>query len=51
MTTPTIGMNVEEVDYKNIKFLMWDLGGQELLRSKWYTYYMNTHVRRKSNVH
>jgi hypothetical protein len=23
---------------------MWDLGGQESLRAKWSTYYMNTHV-------
>lgn len=22
-TTPTIGSNVEEVDYKNLKFVMW----------------------------
>lgn len=22
-TTPTIGSNVEEVEYKNLKFLMW----------------------------
>ena len=26
MTAPTIGSNVEEVVYKNIKFNMWDLG-------------------------
>ncbi|KAF9583922.1 ADP-ribosylation factor-like protein 5A, partial [Lunasporangiospora selenospora] len=23
VTTPTIGSNVEEITYKNIKFLMW----------------------------
>lgn len=28
VTTPTIGSNVEEVVYKNIRFLMWDIGGQ-----------------------
>lgn len=28
VTTPTIGSNVEEITYKNIKFLVWDIGGQ-----------------------
>lgn len=42
MTQPTIGSNVEEVTYKNIKFQMWDLGGQESLRVSWATYYANT---------
>ena len=26
-SVPTIGFNVETVEYKNIKFTMWDLGG------------------------
>ncbi|KAG0380874.1 hypothetical protein BGX24_003735 [Mortierella sp. AD032] len=42
VTTPTIGSNVEEITYKNIKFLMWDIGGQESLRASWKTYYVNT---------
>nr|XP_002735272.1 PREDICTED: ADP-ribosylation factor-like protein 5B-like [Saccoglossus kowalevskii] len=41
-TSPTIGSNVEEVQWKNIHFLMWDIGGQETLRSAWPTYYTNT---------
>eukprot|EP00158_Paraphelidium_tribonemae_P000454 Partr_v1_DN22402_c0_g1_i4_m32074 putative ADP-ribosylation factor-like len=41
-TTPTIGSNVEEIVYKNIHFLMWDIGGQQSLRSSWSTYYVNT---------
>ena len=28
MTIPTIGFNVETLQYKNIKFQVWDLGGQ-----------------------
>jgi ADP-ribosylation factor-like protein 5B len=28
--------------YKNIRFQMWDLGGQESLRSSWAVYYVNT---------
>jgi len=41
-TSPTIGSNVEEVVWKNLHFIMWDLGGQESLRSTWNTYYTNT---------
>ncbi|XP_022697300.1 ADP-ribosylation factor-like protein 5B isoform X1 [Varroa jacobsoni] len=40
-TSPTIGSNVEEVVWKNIHFIMWDLGGQESLRATWNTYYTN----------
>ncbi|CAI7806681.1 unnamed protein product [Closterium sp. NIES-54] len=31
-TIPTIGFNVETVQYKNIKFQVWDLGGQTSIR-------------------
>jgi len=41
-TSPTIGSNVEEVRWKNINFLMWDLGGQQSLRQSWSTYFQNT---------
>uniref|UniRef100_A0A8C7XG00 ADP-ribosylation factor-like 8 n=1 Tax=Oryzias sinensis TaxID=183150 RepID=A0A8C7XG00_9TELE len=41
-TSPTIGSNVEEIVVKNTHFLMWDIGGQESLRSSWNTYYANT---------
>ncbi|RKO84755.1 ADP-ribosylation factor family-domain-containing protein, partial [Blyttiomyces helicus] len=34
-TSPTIGSNVEEFVYRNIKCLMWDIGGQESLRKSW----------------
>eukprot|EP00727_Mastigamoeba_balamuthi_P012885 m51a1_g8219 putative adp-ribosylation factor-like protein 5b-like (183) ;mRNA; f:97959-98917 len=43
-TTPTVGSNVEELVYKNLRFLMWDLGGSEMLRDSWSTYYTNTHA-------
>lgn len=45
-TSPTIGSNVEEVVWKNIHFLMWDIGGQETLRSTWSTYYTHAQVIR-----
>lgn len=41
-TTPTIGSNVEEFTHKNLKFLVWDVGGQESLRNTWTTYFANT---------
>lgn len=31
-TTVAIGFNVETVTYKNIKFQVWDLGGQTSIR-------------------
>ncbi len=41
VTQPTIGSNVEEVSHQNLKMQVWDLGGQENLRSHWDTYYQN----------
>ncbi len=41
-TSPTIGSNVEEVKWRNIHFVMWDIGGQESLRQAWSTYYSGT---------
>uniref|UniRef100_A0A2N9IXR8 ADP-ribosylation factor-like protein 5 n=1 Tax=Fagus sylvatica TaxID=28930 RepID=A0A2N9IXR8_FAGSY len=63
-THPTVGSNVEELVYKNIRFELefpkvvgkgsaikkngtvwvWDLGGQERLRTSWATYYRGTHA-------
>ncbi|PSN54724.1 E3 ubiquitin-protein ligase TRIM23 [Blattella germanica] len=39
---PTIGFNVELVEYKNLKFTIWDVGGQHKLRPLWKHYYLNT---------
>ncbi|KAI6182236.1 hypothetical protein M3Y97_00358500 [Aphelenchoides bicaudatus] len=41
-TVPTIGFNVEQVTYKNLKFQVWDLGGQSSIRPYWRCYYLNT---------
>jgi small GTP-binding protein len=41
-TIPTIGFNVERVDYKNISFIVWDIGGQDKIRPLWRYYYQNT---------
>ena len=41
-TIPTIGFNVETIEYKNITFTMWDVGGQYKIRLLWRHYYQNT---------
>merc|ERR1719185_30833 len=41
-TIPTIGFNVETVEYKNISFTVWDVGGQSKIRQLWRHYYQNT---------
>jgi ADP-ribosylation factor protein 1 len=41
-TIPTIGFNVETVDYKNVSFTVWDVGGQDKIRPLWRHYYQNT---------
>merc|ERR1712057_5330 len=41
-TIPTIGFNVETVEYKNINFSVWDVGGQDKIRKLWRHYYQNT---------
>ena len=39
---PTIGFNVESVDYKGLVFSVWDVGGQDKIRVLWKHYYQNT---------
>ena len=41
-TIPTIGFNVETLQYKNIAFTMWDVGGQDRIRPLWRHYYQGT---------
>jgi ADP-ribosylation factor protein 1 len=41
-TIPTVGFNVETVEYKNISFTVWDVGGQDKIRPLWRHYYQNT---------
>ncbi|KAF2362644.1 Small GTP-binding protein domain [Trinorchestia longiramus] len=43
-TIPTIGFNVETVEYKNLELTVWDVGGQEMLRSLWRHYYQNANA-------
>ena len=43
-TIPTIGFNVERVNYKRCEFLLWDIGGQTRMRNLWHHYLTNTDV-------
>uniref|UniRef100_A0A8P0SUU1 ADP ribosylation factor 4 n=15 Tax=Laurasiatheria TaxID=314145 RepID=A0A8P0SUU1_CANLF len=37
-----MGFNVETVEYKNICFTVWDVGGQDKIRPLWRHYFQNT---------
>eukprot|EP01029_Cantina_marsupialis_P000061 TRINITY_DN1005_c0_g1_i2.p2 TRINITY_DN1005_c0_g1~~TRINITY_DN1005_c0_g1_i2.p2 ORF type:complete len:181 (+),score=47.68 TRINITY_DN1005_c0_g1_i2:40-582(+) len=41
-TIPTIGFNVETVEYKKTTFNVWDVGGQDKIRPLWRHYYQAT---------
>jgi ADP-ribosylation factor protein 1 len=34
-TIPTIGFNVETIEYKNVKITAWDVGSRERIRPLW----------------
>ncbi|GKV43170.1 hypothetical protein SLEP1_g50497 [Rubroshorea leprosula] len=40
-TIPTIGFNVETVEFKNKSFSIWDVGGQSMIRPLWRHYSQN----------
>ena len=44
VTVPTLGFNVETVNYENLTFQMWDLGGQSELRPYWRCYFPKTNA-------
>ncbi|TAQ86028.1 hypothetical protein B7494_g5646 [Chlorociboria aeruginascens] len=41
-TIPTVGFNVETVTFKNVKFNVWDVGGQDKIRPLWRHYFSGT---------
>ena len=43
-TIPTVGFNVETVTYKNVKFNVWDVGGQDKIRPLWRHYYTGSSI-------
>jgi len=42
-TIPTIGFNVEQLEYKNLRFTVWDIGGQDKIRKLWRHYFEGNH--------
>ncbi|KAF8017362.1 hypothetical protein BT93_H2530 [Corymbia citriodora subsp. variegata] len=40
-TTPATGFTVETVEYKNVIFIAWDVGGPDKIRPLWRQYYQN----------
>ena len=38
-TIPTVGFNVESVSHKNVRFNVWDVGGQAKIRPLWRHYF------------
>merc|ERR1719221_2158644 len=41
-TIPTIGFNVETVEYKNLSFTVLDVGGQDKIRPLWRQHFQGT---------
>ncbi len=41
---PTIGFNVENVQYKGLNMTIWDIGGQQTIRALWKHYYENNNA-------
>ncbi|VTJ61737.1 ADP-ribosylation factor 4-like [Marmota monax] len=41
-TIPNIGFNMETIEYKNICFTVWDVGGQDKIRPLWRHYFQNS---------
>jgi ADP-ribosylation factor protein 1 len=41
LSVPTVGFNIETLEYKNLKFNVWDVGGQDRIRPLWKHYYQN----------
>lgn len=42
LTQPTIGFNVETIEYKSVQITAWDVGGQKRIRDLWHHYFDNT---------
>jgi len=38
-TIPTVGFNIETIEYKNAKFNIWDMGGYEINLKLWKNYF------------
>jgi ADP-ribosylation factor related protein 1 len=41
--SPTVGLNLAQIEYGGYRVVYWDLGGQKLLRGIWEKYYEECH--------
>jgi small GTP-binding protein len=41
-TIPTLGFNLQQIQYKNLTFVIWDIGGQDKIRKLWNHYFDNS---------
>ncbi len=41
VTIPTIGFNCEHIQFGNLNFIGWDIGGQNRIRRLWHNYFEN----------
>eukprot|EP01083_Nonionella_stella_P165286 549504_1 len=41
-TIPTVGLNIETIQYNDIRLNVWDIGGQKKIRKMWSHYYQDT---------
>ncbi|XP_024368459.1 uncharacterized protein [Physcomitrium patens] len=41
-TQPTVGFNLESLQYRQQTLVMWDVGGQEKIRSLWHHYFVKS---------
>jgi len=41
VTVPTIGFNVEHLQFGNLNFVGWDIGGQDVIRKLWHNYFQD----------
>lgn len=44
VTVPTIGFNVEHLQFGNLNFVAWDIGGQNIIRKMWHNYFENANA-------
>ena len=44
VTVPTIGFNVEHLQFGNLSFVAGDIGGQNVIRKLWHNYFENANA-------
>lgn len=44
---PTLGFNIKTLEYKGYQLNIWDVGGQQTIRSYWRNYFEQAGVQRR----